>query len=65
MPGDREPPIELICLPFPEAMALWLLMSDTGETDPPLDFGRLHTLSVAFVLLAFGAVALLAWFHAA
>ncbi|CAO3428380.1 hypothetical protein [Azospirillum argentinense] len=65
MSSDREPPEELVCLPFPEAMALWLLMSDPGETDPSLDLRLLHTLSVAFVLLAFGAVALLAWFHAA
>ncbi|AWJ87418.1 hypothetical protein TSH58p_28975 (plasmid) [Azospirillum sp. TSH58] len=65
MPSDREPPVELICLPFPEAMALWLLMSDTGEADRSLDLRRLHALSVAFVLLAFGAVALLAWFRAA
>ncbi|CAO3381053.1 hypothetical protein [Azospirillum argentinense] len=65
MSGDREPPLEFVCLPFPEAMALWLLMSDPRETDPSLDLRRLHSLSVAFVLLAFGAVALLAWFHAA
>ncbi|QCO16610.1 hypothetical protein D3869_14950 (plasmid) [Azospirillum brasilense] len=65
MANDREPPEELVCLPFPEAMALWLLMSDTGETDPSLDLRRLHSLSVAFVLLAFGAVALLAWLRAA
>ncbi|CAO3451242.1 hypothetical protein [Azospirillum argentinense] len=65
MTSDRDPPPKLVFLPFPEAMALWLLMSDTGETDPSLDLRRLHALSVAFVLLAFGAVALLAWFRAA
>ncbi|WP_353860620.1 hypothetical protein [Azospirillum formosense] len=65
MASNREPPAAPVCLSLPEAMALWLLMPDPGEADPSLDPRRLHTLSVALVLLAFGAVALLAWFRAA
>ncbi|GAA4258758.1 hypothetical protein GBZ26_17185 [Azospirillum formosense] len=65
MIGDHDPPAELICLPFPEAMALWLSMSGPGAPDPAPDLRRLQTLSVACVLLGFSALALLAWFGAA
>ena len=65
MTSDREPPVEPIGLPFPEALALWLLTSEPADTVSEHDLRRLHTLSVAFVLLVFGVVALLAWFGAA
>ncbi len=60
MARDRDVPSELIYAPFPEAMMLWLLLSEADASQPRV-LRRLHMLSVASVLMAFGTIALLAW----
>lgn len=60
MARDRDLPSELIYAPFPEAMMLWLRLSE-ADASPPRVLWRLHMLSVALVLMTFGIIALLAW----